>query len=78
MKPRKIKHGSKADKARMKPRYADPAKTAQNALREQIDVWVRVIINNPQKIKPDEFYEAKNGILSYARGGKDVLCDNRE
>jgi hypothetical protein len=75
---KRIKHGSKADHARMKPRYADPAKTAQNALREQIDTWFRVIINNPQKSRPTEFYEAKNGILSYARGGKDVLCDNRE
>lgn len=66
---RKIKPGSKADKARMKNPYGKAAKTAQNALREQLDAWVRVIIDNPQKIKPDEFYEAKKGILEYARGG---------
>lgn len=66
---RKIKPGSKADKARMKSRYPNPEKTAQDALREQIRQWVRVIIDNPQKIKPDEFYEAKKGILEYARGG---------
>lgn len=66
---KRIKPGSKADHARMKSRYPNAAKTAQDALREQIRQWVRVIIDNPQKIKPEEFYEAKNGILSYARGG---------
>lgn len=66
---KRIKPGSHADKARMKSRYPNAAKTAQDALREQIRQWLRVIIDNPQKIKPDEFYEAKNGILDYARGG---------
>lgn len=66
---KRIKPGSKADHARMKNPYSKAAKTAQDALREQIRQWLRVIIDNPQKIKPDEFYEAKNGILDYARGG---------
>lgn len=65
----KIKPGSKKDKSRMKNPYSKAAKTAQNALRTQLDVWVRVIIDNPQKNKPDEFLIAKNGILSYAKGG---------
>lgn len=66
---KRIKPGSLRDKARMKSRHSKAAKTAQNALRAQLDAWVRVIINNPQKLRPSEFYEAKNGILSYARGG---------
>ncbi len=66
---KKIKPGSKADKARMKSAYGKAAKNAQDALRCKLDALVRVIISNPQKIKPDEFYEAKNGILEYARGG---------
>ena len=66
---KRIKPGSKADHARMKSRYPNPEKTAQDALREQIRQWVRVIIDNPQKSKPEEFWIAKNGILSYARGG---------
>lgn len=69
---KRIKPGSKADKARMKSRYPDAAKNAQDALREQIRQWVRVIIANPQKLRPDEFYVAKNGILEYAKGGKNV------
>ena len=68
---KRINPGSKADKARMKSRHPGiiAAKNAQNALREQLDAWVRVIIDNPQKLRPVEFYEAKNGILEYARGG---------
>jgi len=66
---KRIKPGSKADHARMKSSYSKAAKKAQNALREQLDLWVRVIIDNPQKLRPVEFYEAKNGILEYARGG---------
>lgn len=69
MKPKKIKPGSKADHARMKSSYGKAVKNAQDALRCKLDAWVRVIIDNPQKLRPDEFYEAKKGILSYARGG---------
>lgn len=68
MKP-KIKPGSKADHARMKNPYGKTAKNAQDALREQLDLWVRVIIDNPQKSKPSEFWTAKKGILEYVRGG---------
>lgn len=48
MKP-KIKPGSHADKARMKSRYPNAAKTAQDALREQIRQWLRVIHRQPAK-----------------------------
>lgn len=66
---KRIKPGSHADKARMKNPYSKATKNAQDALRCKLDAWVRVIIDNPQKLRPVEFYEAKKGILEYVRGG---------
>jgi hypothetical protein len=65
---RKIRPGSKADHARMPSKH--PVKESTGiATRTQVDIWIGIIIANPQKRKPWQWHLAKARLMKYAKGG---------